>query len=162
MLNERPALRSRRIPEAKRRRIAAVDGDDAFESTAVRRDLVKARNRLRCELAAAGDLQLMTGHGAAQALAGILDDRGGLGKLKALRRCGREHGSRERMFRVALQAGDERQDFARGKPGGDHALGQYRLAVGESAGLVENRGAASGDLLEDDRALDDDRALGAE
>ena len=161
MLHEGAALRARRIPKAQGRRVALVNHHHAFESTGDRRKLIGAGNFLRDQFVAAGDLQLMPGNGSAQSLARLLANFGGLRKLNPglLRR--RENGARQRMFRVTLQTRHEGQHFLLLEARGDELFGQLRLAISERPGLVENRGATLGDLLEHDGALDDDRPAGA-
>ena len=104
----------------------------------------------------------MAGNRSTQPLAGRFAHLGGFRKLHpGLRRC-RQNGAGERMFRVALQTRHERQHLRLGEAGGDQLFGQLRLAVGERPGLVEDRGATLGDLLEHDGTLDDDRPAGAQ
>ena len=160
MLHEGMALRSGRITKAQGRRVATVDRHHALESAADRRDLIDAGDLLRRELAAARDLQLMAGHGSAQALAGLFAHFSGLRKLERALRRRREHGSGQGMLGVALQTGDEGQHVPLRKARGDELLRQRRLAIRERPGLVENRRPTSGDLLEHDGTLDDDRPAG--
>ena len=117
----------------------------------------------RCDqFAATRDPDLVTGHPAVEPLSRRLACFGGFAELDALLDRGGENGTRQRVFRVALQAGHEREHFGGLEAGGHDLFGQRRGAVGERAGLVEDRGPVSDDLLEYDRVPDDDGAPGAE
>src|SRR5579859_564876 len=162
MSHEGKALRARRIPEAQGRRVALVNYHHALKSTGNRRKLISAKNFLRDHLVTAGDLHLMTGNRSTQSLARLLADVGGLRNLNPglLRR--RQDRARQRMLRVTLQTCHERQHFLLGEARGDELFGQFRFAISERPGLVENRGSAPGDLFKHDGALDDDRPAGTE
>src|SRR5687768_13648572 len=65
---KRPALRAGRIPKSQSRRIAMIDDHHALEPATHWRKLIDAGDRLRRELASAGDLQLMARSGAEEPL----------------------------------------------------------------------------------------------
>ena len=97
-----------------------------------------------------------------QPLAGRFAHLGGFRNLHPGLRRGRQNGARQRMFRVALQTRHECQHVRLGEARGDQLFGQRWLAIGERPGLVEDRRATLGDLLEHDGTLDDDRPAGAQ
>ena len=156
------ALCARRIAKAQRGGVAAVHDDDAFEPPGDLGKLIGTGKILRDEFAAAGDLHGVTGHGAAQPLPRLLPHLSSFGQGEVLLLCCGDDGARERVLGVALQTGDEGEHGFGLQTGGGGLLSQRGLAISEGAGFVKDGGAAAGDLLQYDRAFDNDGAARAE
>jgi hypothetical protein len=93
VIHKAAAFGTRGIAEAQGGGVVAVDDDDALESAYDGRELIGAGKVLRYEFVAAGDLDLMTRHGADQTLAGLFADGAGFGQGEALRLRGGEDGA---------------------------------------------------------------------
>ncbi len=133
-----------------------VDHDHAFESTGDRRELLRADDLCGQDFAAAGDFHGTFTDGSAQPLAGRFVDRGRLLEHQPLRFGLSDDGAGQRMLGVKFETGGEPEHFLLREAGHDELFGQLRLAVGERSGFVEDRGPASGDLLEDGGVFDND------
>jgi hypothetical protein len=158
VLHERAAFGSRGVAEPQRRCVTAVDRHDALEAAGNGRDERPRRRVLGHHLRPAGNANLADADDTPQALTRRLGDLRRLDEGDSLSRRGIEQGDREGMLRVALHAGRQRHDLAARTPGPEDHLRQGGLAVGQRAGLVEDRRAAGRDLLEHDGTFHDDRA----
>src|SRR4029450_9722990 len=98
VLNKGTSFGPRRIAQSECRSKLAVYDEDAFEATGDRRKVRGAGDVLRKELAAAGELNLVTADGSAQSLTGRLVHMRCLLEVKPFRfrRC--EDGPGQRML----------------------------------------------------------------
>ena len=105
---------------------------------------------------AADDLDNAATDRAPNALTRRLAHLAALEHLDGLLPCQVENRARERVLRVALEAGHQLQHGGPLKSVAEVEIGHRRRAVRERAGLVEDGRAAFRHALEDDRAADDD------
>jgi hypothetical protein len=68
MLNKRTSFDTRRVAQSKSRGKLAIDYDDTLETTGDRRKMLGTRRLLRKQLAAAGDLNVVTADSSSKSL----------------------------------------------------------------------------------------------
>lgn len=150
------------VPKPQCRRVGAVDRDDAFQAAADGWDKLDSREVQPGELVAARDANLAALDDAAKSLTRLLADLGSFRNRQTFAFRGFQNRSGKGMTGVALEACDHSENLRSFPTRHCEKLGQGGLAVGESASLVEDRGAALRDLLQHGGALDDDRPTRAE
>src|SRR5215831_12981 len=107
MLDEGPALFSRRVVKAQRRCVTAVDKDQTFQAARQGRQ----RKMLRRDFAAAGDLNSSAFDDAVKSLAGALADMRNWQQGDVFLLCRGHDGGGQRMLRILLEAADELEHF---------------------------------------------------
>ena len=113
VVDEGDAFAARRVAETVGGGVTIVDEDHAFEAAGGGRKLGGCGRLLDGELLAAGEADLVAADGAAESLARLLADFGGVLKGDFLDAAGADDGFGERMLRVLFETGDEREDVGR-------------------------------------------------
>ena len=111
MLDEGLPFGSRRVAQPKGRRVLAVDDHHAFQSTRNGRKVLPTEDVLRSEFVAAGDLDLLIGHGSPQPLTGTFAYLGCLPERNVLLFRLGENGPGQRMLGIEFEAGRQRKDL---------------------------------------------------
>src|SRR5436190_20920400 len=98
MLNKGTSFDTRRVAQSKSRGKLAIDYDDALETTGDRRKMLGTRRLLRKQLAAAGDLNVVTADSSSQSLTRRFAHVRCLFEVKPFRFGGGEDGSGQWML----------------------------------------------------------------
>src|SRR5439155_88924 len=144
------------ITEAEQRCMAAVDEDETFQTVLIYRD--EPRRIPFTGSLAADDFDQTIRHLSAQPFSGLFADVSDFPQSQPGPARLIEHGPSQRMLGIRFDARGKRQYFLTREARCTNHFREDRLTVGQGAGLVEDDRAASIDVLESGRILDNDSA----